>query len=609
MKNINKRIAFPMCLLLTMAILVLPSCKKNYLDNESRSSITGDVQWSDEPSADLFLNDIYGNLNNLTNTPDPLDSYTDDNDGGPYWKSWRWKQGIIGPSVEGGTPMDNDDDASDYTVWGSTYNKIRKCNTFIQEVRAHAKNFSTDYKNKRIDEARFLRAFFYSYLWMHIGGLAIITEPQDRVTDTQDELYKSRSSFEETFNFITSQLDSVVNDNYLAAKFNNGNSDAGRATLGAALALKGWLELYAASPAFNTSNPVVGSDPDKLVSFGNSDNARYAKAAATNKKFIDQFGAGGVYTLFPDLANFWTEPNEYNSEVIWDRQTVGNANGNKYGSDMLLFGGPVFIQGQYFTWGNYDPTQELVDQFRMDNGLPITDPASGYDPQHPYEHREKRFYDFIVYDGAPYKMNWMTSPDTIYTRIDKVKPSLNEIDFGSSDVSNTSYYFRKRLNPDRRPAGNRSDGLNYVFFRYAEVLLNYAEAQNEATGPQAEIYTAVNQVRTRSGLPTLEATYGGQTLTQAQMRDVIRNERRVELCWENKRWYDIVRWRIAQDVLSVDRHGMKITNSSPANNAGVWVYQPVLLGHPHVFTQKMYINPIPQNVIDQNSKIKQNPNY
>jgi hypothetical protein len=475
-------------------------------------------------------------------------------------------------------------------------------------VKLYSKNFSADYVNKRIDEARFLRAFFYSYLWMHIGGLAIITEPQDRTTDSKDELYKSRSTFEETLNFISAELDTVVKDSYLAAKYNTGDGNAGRATLGAALALKGWVELYAASPAFNTTSPIVGSDPDKLVSFGNADNARFAKAAATNKQFIDLFGANNTYSLFPNLANFWTEPNEYNSEVVWDRQTVGNTGGS-IGSDFTLFGGPVFIQGQYFTWGNYCPTQELVDQFKMDNGLPITDPASGYDPQHPYLHREKRFYDFIVYDGAPYKMNWMTSPDTIYTRIDKVHPSLNEIDFGSSDVSNTAYYFKKRLNPDRRPAGGRSDGLNYVFFRYAEVLLNFAEAQNEATGPNADVYTALDKVRTRAGIPTLEDTYGGQTLSQGQMRDIIRNERRVELCFENKRFYDLVRWGIAANVMSHDRHGMKITNASPTDNSGAWIYQSVLLGHPHVFTQKMYINPIPQNVIDQNDKIKQNPNY
>lgn len=583
--------------------LSVSSCSK-YLNNTPENSIAGDAQWADSSAADLFVNDIYYQINDLGSTPDPLDSYTDDNDGGPYWFSWQWKQGIIGPSVENGTPMENDGGASSYTDWGAVYTKIRKCNTFIQEANAHPNTLSQYYRNRRIDEVRFLRAFYYAYLWMHVGGLPIITVPQDRTTDS---LYLPRTTFEQTFDFIDAELDTVVNDGYLQKKYNHGDADAGRATIGAALALKGWIELFAASPAFNTSTPVVGADPNHFYSFASPDNNRYAKAAATNLQFINQLG-NGTYQLYPDLSTFWTEATEYNSEVIWDRQLIDNVGGN-VGSDFDLFGGPVYILGQYFTWGNYDPTQELVDQFRMANGLPISDPNSGYDPQHPYVNRERRFYEFIVYDGAPYKQNWMPTTDTIYTRIDKVHPSLNQIDFGSSDVSNTGYYFRKRLNPDIRPAGGAIDGLNYVFFRYAEVLLNYAEAQNEASGPDASVYSAVDQVRTRSQLPTLETTYGGQSLSQSEMRDVIRNERRVELCFENKRFYDIIRWGIAQSVMNVDRHGMMITNSSPSDDAGHWTYTPVPLNHPHVFTQKMYLNPIPQDVLDQNPKILQNPNY
>jgi starch-binding outer membrane protein, SusD/RagB family len=581
------------------------SCSK-YLNNTPKNSIAGEAQWADTASADLFLNNIYGNLSINNSTPDMLDSYTDDNDGGPYWLSWQWKQGIIGASINGGTPLENDGGASDYTDWSAVYTFVRSCNTFIQQVNANPNTLSAGYRNKRIDEARFLRAWFYAHLWMHVGGLPIITVPQEVTTDTHAQLYLSRTTFEQTFDFIDQQLDSIVNDGYLPAKYNHGDADAGRATIGAALALKGWIELFAASPAFNTGSPVVGSDPNHFYSFASADNSRYVTAAATNKQFMNQMASS--YSLFPDLTTFWTEGNEYNSEVIFDRQLVDNVGGN-VGSDHDLFGGTVYILGQYYTWGNYDPTQELVDQFRMANGRAINDPNSGYDPQHPYVNREQRFYDFIVYDGAPYKMDWMPTTDTIYTRIDLVHPSLNQIDFATSDVGNTAYYLKKTLNPAIRPAGGAIDGLNYVYMRYAEVLLNYAEAQNEAVGPDASVYSALDQVRTRGTLPTLEATYGGQVLSQDSMRSVIRNERRVELCFENKRFYDIIRWRIAQSVMSVDRHGMKITNSSPGDDAGVWIYTPVPLNHPHVFTQQMYLNPIPQGVIDQNSNILQNPNY
>jgi len=595
MNNINK-LLIKVCLALVLVTTF--SCKKDFLDNTEKTRLTDATQWQSEGNADIFLNDIYNDLSNKWNSPDNLDNFTDDNDAGFYWQSYSWKQGIVDPTVNGGTPMGNTNNQVNYANWTSGFLKIRECNLFIQKLKENAKNFSATYLKKRIDEARFLRAYFYSELFMHLGGLPITLEVLDRSTMDSSQIYKARNTFEETFNFIISQLDSVVNNNALAIKYKNGDNDAGRATLGAASALKGWLSLYVASPAFNAPTPAAGNDPNKVAGFGNFDAARWAKAAAANKKFIDTYG-GGTYNLFPDLNALWWEKNEYNSEIIWDRQVVPVIMGSNYEQ----YGGPVWINGVYYTWGNYDPTQELVDQFMMANGKPISDPASGYDPQNPYVGREKRFYDFIVYDGAPYKQDWMDKTDTIYMRIDKVHPSKNQLDFGTDDVGNTGYYFKKKINP-LQPRGGASSGENYVYYRYAEVLLNYAEAQNEAVGPDATVYAAINQIRKRYNLPDL--TTG---LSQAAMRTAIYNERRVELCFEAKRFYDIIRWKTAQDVMNKDLHGMMITNSSPADNGGRWVYQIIGLNHPHVFTQKMYLNPIPQTVIDQNKKIVQNPGY
>ena len=410
------------------------------------------------------------------------------------------------------------------------------------------------------------------------------------------QIYNARATFEQTFNFITGQLDSIVKNGALAVKYNNGDKDAGRATLGAALALKGWYELYAASPLFNSAPAVA--DPNHLISFATADPARWAKAAATNKQFIDTYGST-AYSLFPDLPNLWRVSNEYNSEVIWDRQVVAVTMGSNYEQ----FGGVVWINNVYYSWGNYDPTQELVDQFAMANGKLINEPGSGYDPQHPYVGREKRFYDFIVYDGAPYKLDWMATTDTIYTRIDKVHPSKNQIDFASDDVGNTGYYSRKKINPDA-PRGGGASGQNYIFYRYAQVLLNYAEAQNEAIGPDASVYSAINAIRKRSALPELAAG-----LDKNAMRDAIHHERRIELCYEDNRFFDIIRWKLASDVMNKDKHAMKITNSQPADNSGVWVYEVIPLNHPATFTPKMYMNPIPQPVIDQNKLVMQNPGY
>ncbi|MFD2962965.1 MULTISPECIES: RagB/SusD family nutrient uptake outer membrane protein [Olivibacter] len=595
-------------ILTCMIISVHISCNK-FLDTTPTNTLTEQTQWASEANADVYLNGIYQRLNR-PNTPDPLDNYTDDNDGGPYWLSWQWKQGIVTPEIEDGHPMIQDAVANDFTGWSYTYDKVRRCNEFLQQTELHKNNYSTAWYNKRRDEVRFLRAFFYAGLWQHIGGLVLLTEPLDRKEMPDELLYRKRNTFEETFNFIISELKDIVDNAYLAVKYNNGDSDAGRATLGAALALCGWVELYAASPSFNSSIPAAAegtgaaAEQTTLVGFGNYDQRRWEIAAATNRKFIDLYG--GTYRLFDNMELLWSEATEYNSEVIWDRQLKANVTNLE--SDFAQKGGPTYILGKYYTWGNFCPTQELVDAFRMANGLPISDSQSGYDPKHPYLNREPRFYYFIVYDGAPYKMNWMPQTDTIYTRIDRVNPSKNEIELAQSDVTRTGYYFKKRMDPDNEPAA-WSYGINYIFIRYAEVLLNFAEAQNEAYGPN-EVYAVINELRTKRGLPSIEDTYGASVLTQEQMREVIRNERRVELCFENKRFYDLIRWRIAFDVMNKPLHGMKIQNSSPNDNAGEWQYERLPLNnHPHVFSKKMYMNPIPYTVIAANSKIVQNPGY
>lgn len=588
------------------------SCKKYLDENINKAAVTEEAQWASEGVADIFLNGLYQRLAAMHNTPDYLDSFTDDNDGGIYWRSWRWRQGIVGPSNDAGQPMGDQQGstttnatgllyAGSYADWGYAYTSIRRCNLFLQKLAENkAGTFSPAWVAKRTDEARFLRAYWYAMLWQHVGGLPIITTVLDNTDGS--EIYFPRNTFEETFNFIVKEMDTVIANNKLAVKYNAGNSDAGRATLGAAQMVKGWVQLYAASPLFNSGSYVVG-DPGNLVHFATASPARWATAAATFKKFMDTYTQ---YSLYPKMSEFWYVANEYNSEVIWDRQHVSGAGGQMQ-NNVDQYGGPVWILGSYHTWGNYNPTQELVDAYRMANGKRINDPGSGYDPQKPYVGREQRFYDFIVYDGAPYKQDWMAATDIIYTRIDKVSPSKNEIDFSSDDRTNTGYFFKKKLN-NLAPEGGNQSGQNYVYYRYAEVLLGYAEAQNEAVGPDASVYAAINKVRQRpsTNLPALDPG-----LTQDQMRQEIRDQRRIEFAFEAKRFYDIIRWKIAKDVMNVDLHGMKITNTVPANNSGVWKYEPVGLNHPHVFTDKMYMNPVPQGVIDVNPKMagQQNPGY
>lgn len=590
-----------------LILIYFSACNQNdYLETVSKENLTDETMWASESNADIFLNGCYSNLEQKSNSADNMDCFTDDFDtpSGNVFTSYFWKSGLCIASRNDFTQWGGQAGFNWDANWPGTYTKVRALNTFIQKVNENSDNFSTEWVSKRIDEAKFLRAYFYSELFMRVGGLCIVTEPQDRMTMTEDELYLPRSSFEETFNFIVSELDEVVNNGNLEVKYNNGDADSGRATLGAALALKGWIQLFAASPAYNSSSPTVPGT-DNLQSFVTPDQNRWVNAAATNKKFIETFGhkGSGKYNLYQNMSEFWYEANEYNEEVIWDRQQVPTTMPNTL---LVTGGGPVFIFNTYYNWGNFDPTQELVEEYEMANGKLITDPTSGYDDQNPYVGREKRFYNDIIYDGAPYKKDWMPATDTIYFRIDKVNPSPNEIDFTGADLSKTGYYVNKRVDNLNSPSEANKCGMNNVYYRYAEVLLNYAEAQNESVGPDASVYEAINAIRTRPSTDLPELQPG---LSKDEMREAIHHERRIELMFEEKRLLDLWRWKIAEVNLNEVLHRCKITNSKPEDNSGHWVYEVMELDLPHVFEQKMYFNPIPQSAIDRNSKIKQNWGY
>ena len=602
MKIITKNIKFRVVSFLSLTLATLSCNTDDFLENTDKSKLNDATQWASEANADIYINDLYNELPRQGAFTEQLDYFTDDYNISHYYTGYQWRSGVCQvPPESWSHPWFGTHGPTHGFTWDSFFKILRMVNNALEKLDSNVENYSEEFLNKRTDEIRFLRAYFYSEFFMHVGGLPIITTALDRSTTKSDDLLTPRSTFEETFNFIVSELDAVVKNENLSIKYSSGNEDAGRATLGAALALKGWIELFGASPLFNSGSAYLG-DPGNYVHFTTSDPNRWANAAASNKKFIDLYG-GGYYDLFDDLANLWRVSNEYNSEIIWDRQAVANV--PYMGIDYETRGGVTYVLGQIRCWGNYNPTQEVVDQFKMANGKEITDPTSGYDPQAPYANREKRFYDFIVYDGAPYKLDWMKTADTIYTRIDETKENLNQIDLsGSSDVGDSGYYQKKRMNPDAAPAGDAS-GQNDVFYRYAEVLLNYAEAQNEAVGPDASVHEAINKVRNRSDLPDLP-----ESLTQDQMRKAIYSERRVELSFENKRFWDLKRLKIAEDVMNKRIHNMVIRNSSPSDNSGDWIYsveEDEL--DDAIFNLKQYMNPIPQNALDQNPKLIQNPGY
>lgn len=217
-----------------------------------------------------------------------------------------------------------------------------------------------------------------------------------------------------------------------------------------------------------------------------------------------------------------------------------------------------------------------------------------FNPDNPYTNREKRFYASVIYDGSTWKGK------VVYTRLG-IPNNSNEINLtGKSGNSGRTGYFVKKIQDSTLPNNNVTlDGNNYIVLRYAEILLNYAEAQNELNGPDQSVYDAVNLIRERAGQPQLPAA-----LSKDDMRKRIRHERRIELAFEGKYFYDIMRWKTATEIFGKPVYGMKITEQN-----GKLVYEKVPVRNIKFDASKNYRQPIPQYALDQNAKLVQNPGY
>lgn len=540
--------------ILVLSTLIYTSCKDSELDIEPTDQLTDASVWKTPANAGLFLNDIYNSLNPgpqstvFTNLPseisnDPLDNFSDNSLSGPIAgipSYANFAQGSYGPA----TPIFN-------PHWSNMYKNIRKCNVFIQNVSAA--DFDDKTKKGMLAQAKFLRAYYYKSLMDLYGGVPLITKPLNQAEDG-DAIFYARNTYEECVAFIQKETEEAAADLPLTVPA----KEAGRATKGAAWALKGETELYA---------------------------SKWAEAAATHLKIM-QSGAG--YDLFADYGELFLPANENNKEVIFDIQYAANIKAHireKYLNPVKVADGTG--------WGAVNPTQNLVDEYEFLDGKTEAEGSTLFNPEKPYDNREKRFYATIIYDGSL----WKGAP--IYTRLG-VANNPNELDgSGAGGKGRTGYFMKKMVDPTLVP-GN-SSGSNAIIWRFAEVLLNYAEAQNEAVGPDNSVYTAVNRVRTRAGLPNLPTG-----LDKAQMRSRIRRERRVELAFEGKRLFDLWRWKTADQVFSQPLRAMKITIVG-----GKPVYEKVNAGGGKInfVASKNYLFPIPQAVIAQNPKIIQNPGY
>jgi hypothetical protein len=445
------------------------------------------------------------------------------------------------------------------TIWGRSYRSIRECNYGLQNI--DKVQMSSDLKTRLTGELEFIRAFRYHDLIRNYGSVVLLGDTVTNLTDNLQAAYLfNRASLKDCIDYAVQQLTDAADK----LPVNNDDSWAlGRATKGAALALKSRLLLYAASPLYN-----VGS---------------WADAAAAAKAVMDM----NKYSLYQGGYDqlFLTQDNP---EEIFERLYTINARH----VCLEISNGP----NGYGGWGGNLPLQNLVDDYEMTNGKHINDAGSGYDSTNPYANRDPRFYATVLYNKAPYR------GDTVDTYVPGGKDSKD----GPSNwnTSKTGYYLKKFMN-DAYPIDNPwnvAGNQPWFYIRYAEVLLNYAEAQNEAVGPDASVYSAINSIRARASV-NMPALPSG--LSQEEMRQAIMDERRVELAFEEHRYYDVRRWKIANVTENTPAYGI-----SAGVSGNKYTYSRIIALDGKSFADKNYWLPIPRTEIQaSNNQLQQNTGY
>ena len=460
--------------------------------------------------------------------------------------------------------LNNPDD-----VWNRYYSGISKCCTLLEntdhvnlDISRLDPDKQVEYANSLKDirmwraEARFLRAYFHFELLKRYGPIPIVTS-----TLSINGNYENtpRPTMKEVVDFIAKECD-IAADTLELTPWRNVNDAFGRATKGAALALKSRLLLYAASPLY--------------VDFGDTNEANKPtdvalwKSAADAAKAVIDLNQYELASSYGDLFK-----NDFqNKEYIFVRRYAAN-------SDFEKSNFPVSFGGK----GGTNPSQNLVDDYEMLDGTPFdwNDPAKAAQP---FENRDARLGATILMNMAPFKGKKVAT----YPEGADASPNPN--------ATKTGYYLRKFLNEDVNiQTGGSSSGHVIPLFRLAEIYLNYAEALNECDPTNPDIALYLNKVRNRASLPNVSA------LSQEQMRAVIQHERRVELAFEEHRSWDVRRWKIASSTLGAPLMGVQIERKP----LGGYTYMPVKVEQ-RVFQPKMYWYPIPQSEVLKLKQWKQN---
>jgi hypothetical protein len=574
-------------------VLYSTSCDTEFLNVKPEDRFNETAVWQDPGLVEAFVNEMYRGLNHgirelmLGSLVD--ESHFIHNYGSSQVVQSNLTSGDIGSFSRG--------DFEEFN-WPVLYARIRQINLFLENIE-EVEFDDAEWKDRLKGEVHFLNAYFYHNLVRLYGGVPLVT----KAYDLQDEFMIERSSLQECIDYIIAEADLAAS--LLPAEYASGAGDIGRATKGAALALKSRVLLYAASDLYNDPSWATGYGNPELISTTGDRTAKWQAAKDAAKAVIDL----GLYDLedtdnpVEDYTNLFLKKDS--KEAIFSRFFIKNR-GWEDGALPGLANGP----NGYHNWGGNTPIQELVDDYEMVDGSKF----DWNNPTHagaPYENRDPRFQASILYDQAL----WRPRPSDVVS-IDPVgkiiirsvetapgvwNPGVDTRDGPIEDWNGgySGYYLRKFVDPSvvhEYAAAGGNQEAPWHFFRYGEILLNYAEACIEL-GQDAEAKTYLNMLRDRAGMPDI-------TESGAALVDRYRNERRIELVFEQHRYFDIRRWMIAPEAMGRNANGIVITDPL----AGPVQYSRNKI-QDRAWNDKMYFLPIILDEINRNTELIQNPFY
>lgn len=451
--------------------------------------------------------------------------------------------------------------------WSNAYSCIKTCHLFL----AHTNDLTGGDAEKACmtAEVRFVRAYTYFRLVNLFGDVPFFTE--DMTVDEANNA--SRTDKSQIISWIHSELEDIIPD--LPSKQ---EAIGGRITKAAAAMLNARVYLY---------------------------DSQWSNVEQICRQIMS--GQYGSYSLFPSYAGLFSNANKYNNEMILERGYDENSlTWNEDAQDRE----PVSVGGRT---PDDIPVQSLVDSYLMLNGYSIHEAGSGFDPKDPYSNRDPRLTATVIYDGYDWAKNGYPlesttkfyskveiiafeggyiqqyRPDTFTGEYDKTSPS-------EGYAARTGYCNRKFYSP--KEEGNWNCGQNLPMMRYADVLLMYAEAMNEQGKMSADVWNqTIRPIRERAGFTAAKAL---DYPASGDMRETIRNERRVELALEGLRFYDIKRWNIGPDVLNGDKViGADYTGNDHTGYTFRYQFN----------AARNYLYPVPQNILDIDPNISQNPGW